>query len=113
MGANRRPELFDATVTEPEDSERVTFSLEMNATIGELRERERATVLLMRAALAGHGTTHTTEEVEAAIWTRAEAGFAVQAAVTRAQVEAITSKMIGQYRELLSNPLKLFVQGKG
>ena len=113
MSANHRPALFDATVTQPEDCERVAFRLEVDATIGELRERERTANKVMGAALAGHGTTHTTEEVEAAIRARAEAGFTLQAAVTRAQIDALTEKMIGQYRELLSNPLKLFVQGRG
>jgi hypothetical protein len=113
VSANRRPKLFDATVPQPKDSERVTFRLEVDATIGELRERERRANEAMGAALAGHGTTHTDEQLERAIRERAEAGFALQAAISRAEIEALTEKMLRQYHELLSNPLKLFVQGRG
>ena len=105
--------VFDASVPEPSNAARVDFSLAVAATIGELREHERQAAEAMRAALDGHGTTHTTEQVEEAIRARAEAGFALQAATSRAQIDALTEKMIGQYRELLSNPLKLFVQGRG
>jgi hypothetical protein len=113
VSTNRRPKLFDATVSQPKDSERVTFRFEVDATIGELRERERLANDAMHAALDGHGTTHTDEQLERAVCERAEAGFALQAAITRAQIAAVAAKLLRQYYELLSNPLKLFVQGRG
>lgn len=113
MKLKRLTAVFDASVPEPKDAERVTFSLEVDATIGSLRGQEREANEAMRAALQGHGTTHTTEEVERAIRERAEAGFRLRAAISRAQVDAVTSKMIAQYHRVRSDPLSAFAYGKG
>lgn len=106
-------------VPEPPDSQRVTFKCEIDATIGELREREakaqRAAEAAMKTAFAGGALA--AERAEQAIRAWSLARFHVQVATAYAQLERVTDALLDQYRTVCHDPLKAWLgtqrRGKG
>jgi hypothetical protein len=103
---------------EPKDTDRVTFRYEADdITIAELKERARLANEAMNAAIDGYGKTHTMEEVEAAVRTRAEAGTLLELAKVHVSAAGLAEKMLRQFRETMAqierDPLSVFRHGRG
>jgi hypothetical protein len=92
-------------VPEPKDEERVTFVFEVDATMGELRERYRLTKQVMSTAIQDFfGGKVPLEHVESAMHACAQAGAILNAAQQYAMMYAVARKGIDALRDIERNP---------